>query len=97
MLLVLEPAVPMTSFPLVNKDLGILRFVAQRAREPTMIIMSMRKNNPPEAGNKKPRSTQPRTQRVDSLLGLGTGIGASEWILGNQIDVYRANVERGWE
>jgi len=32
MLLVLEPAVAMTSFPLVNKDLGILRFVAQRAR-----------------------------------------------------------------
>src|SRR5258705_1455059 len=97
MLLILQPAVAMTGFPLVNKDLSILRFVAQRAREPTMILMSMRKNNAAEVGNKKPRSTQPRTQRIDSLLGLGTGIDDSEWILGKQIDVNLTNVERGWE
>src|SRR5258705_13608756 len=97
MLLILQPAVAMTGFPLVNKDLSILRFVAQRAREPTMILMSMRKNNAAEAGNKKPRRTQPRSQRVDGLLGLRTGIDDGEWILGNQIDIYRTDVERGWK
>src|SRR5258705_3722819 len=97
MLLILQPAVAVTGFPLVNKNLSILRFVAQAAREPTMILMSMCKNNAAEVGNKNPRSTQPRTQRVDSLLGLGTGIDDSEWILGNQIDVYRTDVEWGWE
>ena len=97
MLFVFETAVAMASLPVVNKHFRILRFIAQRSREPAVIFVCVRENDAAEVGNEEAGFAQPRTQRLDRLFRLRSRVDDRQRIFGDQVDVYRTDVERRWD
>src|ERR1044072_6812362 len=94
MLFVLKTAVTMPRLPVVNKHFRILCCVTQRLGETTMIFVCVSEYDAAQIRNEKTCLTQAGAQRFDRLFRLRPGIDDRQRIFSDQVDVYRANVER---
>src|SRR5499427_10071613 len=70
---VLQTRGAMPGFPSVHEYLGVLRFVAQRARQPAVVLMRVRQDNAPQIAGGETVLSQAAPERFDSLAGFRPG------------------------
>jgi hypothetical protein len=87
----------MARLPIVNKHFRVLRFVAQRSRESAVIFVCVREYDAAEVGNEETGFAQSFSQRFNRLFRLRSGVDDRQRIFGDQVDVYRTDVERRWQ
>src|SRR5438045_1217145 len=97
MFFILQPAVTMTSLPVVNEDFCVLCFITQRLCESTVIFVCVREYDATEVRYEKTGFAQPCAQCFDGFFGLRTSVDNRQRIFGNQVDVDRPDVERRWQ
>jgi hypothetical protein len=94
MLSILKPAVKMARLPVVNKHFRVFCFIAQRLRETAMIFVCVSEHDATQIRNAKACLTQTCPERFNRFFRLRPGVDDRQRIFSDQIDVYRANVER---
>lgn len=93
MFFILEPADAVSGFPGMHQDFRILRLIANRARQPAMIFMRVRKDDPANIGDANTSFSQAFMQGVIRFFGFRAGVDERNRIFRDQVDVNRADVE----
>src|SRR5882724_2042523 len=94
---IFETAVAMSCFPFMNKNFGILGFVSERTCETAVVLVGMREHNALNIRNPKTHRSQAGAQRLDCFFGFRTSVDNCDGVLGDEVDIDRTDVERGWE
>src|SRR5437868_14827099 len=94
MLFIFETTVPMTSLPIMNKHLRVLRLVAERLREPAVIFVCVSEDDTAKIGNEKTGASQSRPQCFDCFFGFRSGVDDRQRIFSDHVDVHSTNIER---
>ena len=62
-----------------------------------MVFVCVREDNAANVGDSKPRGSQSVTKCCTGFFGLWTCVDDGDRIFGDEVDVYRSDVEGGWD